>query len=165
MRPSRPVPPDSSLHSWQGRSLRWYGFTIYPIYAILQWIGPCNYIFARPRFDSAQSREALYIGEKGDTDRFERHEKLEPARRLGATELHVYFGASSRFERLDIETDLRNGHLAVLNAQPTRAAEPLNKLTGLLGLGAAEGSGGLAGLVQPIEANGLAALCRALGLQ
>ena len=116
-------PPQSEppMHRWQGASGQWLLFSIYQINAIPGWIGECNYIFARPRFDQSQSREPFYIGEKGDTDRFERHEKIGPALQLGATELHVHLSAKSRRERVDIETDLRNGHRTPLNLQPSAA--------------------------------------------
>jgi hypothetical protein len=114
------------MHQWQGQSRRWYLFTIYAIDHVPSFIRACNYIFARPRFDG--TREPFYIGESGDFDKeLASHKKLESARRLGATELHVHFLANSLWERLDIETDLRRGHWTPLNEQPTPA--------GVLGLG------------------------------
>ncbi len=150
-------PADPPMHRWQGASGRWYYFTVYPISAIPSWIAGCNYIFARPRFDQANSREPLYIGEKGDTDRFTNHEKLTPALRLGATELHVHLSAKSRGERLDIETDLRHAHRTPLNAQPTPA--PVNTL-GALGEIFGYG-GGLAPYGFSSGGGLLGALCRA----
>jgi hypothetical protein len=142
------------MHKWRGISGRWYNFSIYPINAIPSWITECNYIFARPRFDQANTREPFYIGETGNTDRFKNHEKMAPALRLGASELHIHFLAKSRWERLDIETDLRHGHWTPLNEQSTSA--PKNMLAalggifghgeGIAGLGALSGFGTLAGL-------------------
>jgi hypothetical protein len=89
----------------------------------------CNYIFARPRWDN--TREPFYIGESGDLGKeLENHPKLDPARALGATEVHLHFLANSYWKRLDIETDLRRGHWTPLNYQPTPALPPV------LGLGA-----------------------------
>jgi hypothetical protein len=115
--PSSPQPP---RHSWQGASRRWYPFTIYSIDYIPSFIKSCNYIFARPKLDN--TREAFYIGESANfTRELENHPKLEPARRLGATEVHVHFLTASLAERLDVETDLRRGHWTPLNYQPTPA--------------------------------------------
>lgn len=162
-----PPPPQPPGHWWQGASGRWYYFSIYPITAIPSWIGECNYIFARPRYDIAQSREPFYIGEKGDTDRFLRHEKLDPALQLGATELHLHLLAKSRRERLDIETDLRNSHITPLNRQLGVAATHggiLGGMTSPFNFGAPSGIGALAralGIVpepQPVPRNALTAL-------
>lgn len=107
------------MHWWQGSSGSWYIHTIYPINSVLDFKA-CNYIFARPRFDG--TREPFYIGQSGEFDqRLARHEKLGAAIRLGATEVHIHFLARSQQERLDIETDLRRGHVTPLNAQPTPA--------------------------------------------
>jgi len=112
---------------WQGASGRWYIHTVYPIHAI-PGFKACNYIFARPRFDG--TREPFYIGQSGEFDeRLDRHEKLGPALWLGATEIHVHLLAQSRQERLNIETDLRHGHVTPLNEQPT---SPLRTLADLL---------------------------------
>jgi hypothetical protein len=143
--PPAPQPP---LHRWQGVSGQWHDFSTYALGDIPSWIGDCNYIFARPRHDLAQSREPFYIGEKGDTDRFENHEKLKSALARGATELHVCFAARSRWERLDIETDLRNAHWTPLNSQPTRA-ERVNALGALAGLGMPSSGGILGALGYP----------------
>ncbi len=138
--------PEAALHRWQGASGQWYFFSIYSLHGIPDWLSSCccNYIFASPRHGLTQAREPFYIGEKGDTDRFANHEKLKRALALGATELHVCFTAESKWHRLDIETDLRNGHRTPLNEQPTRAPEPVNALAGL-GAFAVPSSGGLAG--------------------
>jgi len=140
------------MHGWQGASGCWYYFSIYPIAAIPSWIRECNYIFARPRYDIAQAREPFYIGEKGDTGRLERHEKLGPALRLGATELHIHLSAKSRWERLEIETDLRNAHPTPLNYQPS-TAETYRSIIG--------------GMTSPFDfgaPSGLGALASALGI-
>jgi hypothetical protein len=50
-------PPQPPGHRWQGASGRWYYFSISPLTAVPSWIGECNNIFARPRYDIAQSRE------------------------------------------------------------------------------------------------------------
>jgi hypothetical protein len=136
-----PSPPPTPVHRWQGASGKWYHFNIYPITAIPNWIIECNYFFARPRFDLAQSREPFYIGESGDFDKeLANHPKLQPAKLLGATEVHICFLARSRPERLDIETDLRRGHWTPLNYQPTPASLPA--CGGLGSLAAAVGIGG-----------------------
>jgi hypothetical protein len=111
-------------HWWQGASGRWYVHTIYAIDAIPDFIRACNYIFACPghltHFDGTGNRVPLYIGESGEFDqRLDRHEKLGPARRLGATEIHIHLLAQSRQERVNIETDLRHAHPTPLNGQPT----------------------------------------------
>jgi hypothetical protein len=117
--------PQPPMHRWQGASGEWHYFDIYPITAIPSWIAECNYIFARPRFDLAQSREPFYFGESGDFNKeLANHPKLEPAKRLGATEVHIRFWAKSRSERLDVETDLRRAHWTPLNYQPTPAPAP-----------------------------------------
>lgn len=146
-------PPQPPLHRWQGASGQWHYFSVYALSSVPDWIGCCNYIFARPRYDLAQSREPFYIGEKGDTDRFSNHEKLWPARALGATELHVCFAAKSRWERLDIETDLRNAHWTPLNLQPTRAPEPVNALGALTGIGGPHTGGGILGALRGLPPN------------
>jgi hypothetical protein len=139
--------PLELMHQWQGQSRKWYPFTIYAIDHIPSFIRACNYIFARPRFDG--TREPFYIGESGDFNKeLASHKKLEPARRLGATEVHVHFLANSLLERLDAETDLRHGHWTPLNEQRTPG--------GLLGLGEPPGSafGGLAfGYSAPLPAS------------
>jgi len=128
------------MHRWQGASGQWYCFNIYPITAIPSWISDCNYIFARPRFDLAQSREPFYIGESGNFGKeLTSHPKLWPAQLLGATEVHMHFLAKSGSERLDIETDLRRGHWTPLNYEPTPAPLPAS---GGLGALAAFGFGG-----------------------
>ena len=106
------------FHWWQGISGQWYVHTVYPFEGLPD-IGSCNYILVRRRFD--YRAEALYIGQKGDTDRFSRHEKFEPARRLGASEVHIHLLADSRQQRFEVETDLRNGHPTPLNEQPSAA--------------------------------------------
>ncbi len=136
--------PQSSIYPWQGESGRWYYFYIYQLLAIPDLIGNCNYLFCRVRYDQSGVRQAIYIGEKGNTDRFASHEKLWPAIRLGATELHVCFDAKSRSDRLDIESDLRNGHATPLNAQPSRAAQQTGGLSALLGGIAVPVGGGIA---------------------
>lgn len=140
-----PWSPQLLSHWWPGASGRLCCFWIYPLSPIPTWIGPCNYIFARPRHYLADQRQPFYIGEKGDTDRFEHHDKLWPALALGATELHVCFAARSRWERLGIETDLRNAHWTPLNVQPTRALTPANALCGIAphGIQAAGGAFGI----------------------
>lgn len=132
--------PQPPTHWWQGASGHWYIHNIYSIHSIPEWLGVCNYLFARPLQNG--KREPFYIGESGNFDiRISRHEKFAPALRLGATELHVHLLANTKQQRLDIETDLRNAHWTTLNAQPSRAASGLSGLAGLLpsmsgGLGA-----------------------------
>lgn len=139
--------PQPLPHWWQGASGRKYHFWIYPLRRIPTWIEHYsgNYIFARPRHYVADQREPFYIGEKGDTDRFDNHEKLGPALALGATELHVCLTARSRWERLDIETDLRTAYWTPLNFQPTRALPPANALCGIAPLGMEPAGGGFPG--------------------
>jgi hypothetical protein len=75
-------------HWWQGASGHQYVHTVYPIYAIPDFIQACNYIFAHLRFDG--TREPCYIGQSGEFDqRLNRHEKLADTLRLGATEVHI----------------------------------------------------------------------------
>lgn len=135
--PLPPPPSSPPMHGWRGASGRLYWFSIYSLGSIPGRISQCVYVFARPRHDPAQCRDPLYIGEKGDTDRFDHHEKLQPALALGGTELHVHFTSRSQWERLDIETDLRNQHWTPLNLQRTRAPEPVNALSGLASFGMA----------------------------
>jgi hypothetical protein len=166
--PWPPAPPQSPLHGWRDASGRLHWFSIYPLGNTPSWIGQCVYFFARPRHDPAQFRDPLYIGEKGDTDRFENHEKLRPALALGGTELHVHFTSGSRWERLDIETDLRNTHWTPLNDQPTRA-EPVNGLAALAGFGMPS-SGGILGALgyqppSPARTAGIGALAAIDALQ
>jgi hypothetical protein len=129
------APPEPPLHRWQGQSGKWYVFSIYPITAIPSFVRECNYIFARPLFGG--TCEPFYIGESSDfTQELKSHPKLDAARDLGATEVHIHFlAAQSSWERLDIETDLRRGHWTPLNYQPT-PARPLG-YGGFGGLGAA----------------------------
>ena len=130
-----------STHWWRGADGRWFLHTIYPINAVPD-LGACNYIAACPLADGL--RRPLYIGETGDGgERFPRHEKLGPAIRLGATELHVYLGARSRRARLDIETALRNVHRTPLNDQPTAAPPYLGIMAGLINR-TASNTGGIA---------------------
>jgi hypothetical protein len=84
---------------------------------------------------------AILHRRSGDFDKeLANHPKLQPAKLLGATEVHTCFLARSRPERLDIETDLRRGHWTPLNYQPTPA--PLPAYGGLGSLAAAVGIGG-----------------------
>lgn len=107
-------------HWWRGSDGRWLLFSIYPINHIPDDLGACIYIAAFPLPDGL--RRPLYIGQTGDGgERFPRHEKLGPAIRLGATELHIHFGPALKQERLDIETALRNVHRTPLNEQPSAA--------------------------------------------
>src|SRR5260221_3981831 len=121
---------------WRGASRDWYIHTVYPFDRIPDF-GPCNYILVRRKFDGAA--EPVYIGQKGNTDRFSQHEKFGPAHRLGASEIHIHLLAQSRQQRFDIETDLRNGHATPLNEQPSAAASlgiggPASGLTRLDGI-------------------------------
>jgi len=167
LNPWPPAPPQPPRHGWRDASGRLHWFSIYPLGNVPSWIGQCVYIFARPRHDPAQFRDPLYIGEKGDTDRFDNHEKLKPALARGATELHVHFTSGSRWERLDIETGLRNEHWTPLNEQPTRA-EPVNALGALAGFGM-PASGGILGALgysspspAPSHGGGIAGFASAL---
>jgi hypothetical protein len=121
------TPPTADpIVQWQGRSGRWYPFSVMSFASIFSWPDreQCVYIFARQSTRHSGLRDPLYIGEKGETDRFANHDKLDPARRLGAIEFHVHLLATSRRERLDIETDLRHGHWTPLNEQLTPAPKP-----------------------------------------
>lgn len=134
-------PPEPPTHRWQGDSREWYYFTIYPIEAVPNFIRACNYIFARPKFDG--TREPFYIGESGHfCAELANHPKIEPARRLGATEVHIHFSARSRSQRLDIETDLRRGHWTPLNYQQTPALPFSQGIGGLAALGIGSGLAG-----------------------
>jgi hypothetical protein len=145
-----PIAPP--IVQWQGASDRWYAHSVYPIHAIPNWIAACNYIFTAPRPDG--KRTPLYIGESGEFDvRLERHEKLPNVLLLGGTEVHVHFGAASRQQRLNIETDLRRG-------QPT----PLNR-QGLGGITADYGGfgGAVSGVLGTANALGIAGFGNPLG--
>ncbi len=110
------APPTPPIVQWQGASGRWYAHSVFSLYAIPDWIAACNYIFTAPRPDGLRS--PLYVGESGEFDvRLGQHEKLPEVLRLGGTELHVHLGATTRQQRLDIETDLRQGQPAPLNRQ------------------------------------------------
>jgi hypothetical protein len=101
---------------WQGASGRWYAHSVFSIRAIPDRIAACNYIFTAPRPDG--QRNPLYVGESSEFNvRLAQHEKLSDVLRLGGTELHVHLGATTRQQRLDIETDLRRGQPAPLNRQ------------------------------------------------
>jgi hypothetical protein len=152
-------PPPLPTIQWAGVDGLMYTLTIFSIHAIPDWVAElaCVYIFARCRYLPGDPHEAMYIGQKGETDRFCGHEKLARAISMGATELHVIL-VSSKADRFRIETALRHRHHAALNEQPTPAA----------GLGAALlGFGGLAGgnllLPKTPVASGLAALCAPSG--
>jgi hypothetical protein len=68
-------------------------------------------------------KEALYIGECRKTaTRFRNHEKFGSASRLGANELHIFYGGR-KDDRLEVETDLRRAHETPLNEQPTPARQ------------------------------------------
>jgi len=110
------APHTPPIVHWQGASGRWYAHSVFSIHAIPDWIAACNYIFTAPRPDGLRS--ALYVGESGEFDvRLGQHEKLPEVLWLGGTELHVHLGATTRQQRLDIETDLRRGQPAPLNRQ------------------------------------------------
>jgi hypothetical protein len=73
------------------------------------------YMIGRQRLDS--NFDALYCGQSGQGDaRLSKHEKMNPARQLGATHVHVLF-IQNRTERFRIETDLRREHKPRLNEQ------------------------------------------------
>jgi hypothetical protein len=113
---------EPGLWWWQGASGAWYIHSVYQIQVVPDF-GACNYIFAGPRFD--RRRQPFYIGESGDFgERIDRHEKFLPALWLGATEVHVHLLATSRQQRLDIETDLRRGHPTPLNEQRIAGFRP-----------------------------------------
>ena len=77
-----------------------------------------NYVMVQRLADG--KRKAIYVGQSENLrDRLPRHEKLFAARLLGATELHIHMLAKTDAERFRIETDIRNGHPAPLNEQPT----------------------------------------------
>ena len=109
------------LHNWRGVSGSWYPHSVYPIASIPSYLSSVNYIFARQRPD--RLFDPLYIGESGEGDqRINNHEKLLPAVLLGATHVHVHLLATTKFERLQIETDLRRNFWTPLNRQPNGSA-------------------------------------------
>lgn len=149
-------PPQWPLHWWQGTSGQLHCFSVYPRSDVPSWLGCCNYIFVRRRYGLADSHQPVYIGQTSGIDRFRSHEKLGPALRIGATELHVSFAAQSQQERMAIETNLHNAYQTPLNIQPSRAPTPVNALGGVGPLGMPPARGGIpAPAPAPHPRNGL----------
>jgi hypothetical protein len=114
-------------HRWRGESGQWYDFAIYGIDEFFDF-ERVVYVIGRARSDGYF--DPLYIGQSGEGDvRLSKHEKMPPARRLGATHVHVITVTERNF-RFHIETDLRNSIVTPLNEQPSRA--PLNSLAAAL---------------------------------
>jgi hypothetical protein len=114
----QPAPARQDFWWWQGASGAWYCHSIIPFSADPPFGTAANYVFVRREFDGR--RTGLYIGQADKLrDRMSRHEKLAPARSLGANELHVHLLGTTESERFRIETDLRNGHTTPLNYQGT----------------------------------------------
>jgi hypothetical protein len=106
---------EPQFHWWQGVSGLWY---VHSVYALANWpeFNEQNYVFARKEANGLVS--PIYIGQTADgRNRRHRHEKLIPAIILGATHVHVHLLARSHQARLNVETDLRNGHRTLLNEQ------------------------------------------------
>lgn len=103
------------IHQWQGKSGRWYPHSIV---TQKQQLFDCMAIYVMVRRNSDFSVTPLYIG-KADSlrTRFMSHEKVEPAFRLGANELHVHLLAQSESELLATEKDLIEGQNPELNIQ------------------------------------------------
>ena len=116
--PSAPAPH----HWWQGASGRWWITTIFPL-TIPSFSAGCVYVMARRMPDG--QRVPMYIGQTEDSrERMREHlsNKMLLAAVLGANELHLHFLATTKDQRLAVETDLRNGHLTALNSQSTGLA-------------------------------------------
>jgi hypothetical protein len=153
-----------SSWSWQGgNTLNWYLHWIYPFSTELEF-RYANYIFVERQSDG--TRVPLYIGETGDTGiRFRTHEKFAVARLYGANEIHIHYGGARR-DRLDVETDLRAGHYAALNAQNSPAKRSVDALiAALMGppsspyslpAGGVAGFGNVFGSLAPEPTNALA---------
>lgn len=113
-------------HWWWGRSGLRRLFSVYRLDEFFDFDGVV-YILARARSDGLY--DVLYIGQSGEGDvRLSSHEKMAPARRLGATHVHVYF-IEDRAERFRIETELRHAFDPPMNRQPV----PTNHLKSELG--------------------------------
>ncbi|MDH3230358.1 MAG: hypothetical protein OEN55_11245 [Alphaproteobacteria bacterium] len=104
------TPPGQAVITLQGGSAALYGFTAFPLED-----APCGaaiYIFARPSDSPLRSMtsywEPLLIGETGGMrDRSEaRQERLEEARRLGATHMLIHFCGRGTDIRRRIVADL-----------------------------------------------------------
>jgi predicted GIY-YIG superfamily endonuclease len=110
---------------WQGESGTWYLHTACRIGVDPLVVGPVNYIYARRNFDGTIT--PLYIGQTADLKaRWRDHVRdglLTSARKHGFNELHLHFLARSEMSRFDVETDLRNGHVTLLNQQKSRASK------------------------------------------
>jgi predicted GIY-YIG superfamily endonuclease len=109
---------------WQGESGKWYVHTAHRIGVDPLGGGPANYIYARRNFDGTIT--PLYIGQTVDLEvRWRDHARdgvLTNAHKHGFNELHLHFLASSERSRFEVETDIRNGHIALLNQQKSRAS-------------------------------------------
>lgn len=109
--------PPQPRWNWQGQSGTWYMHSIFPLMANIDLTG-ANYIMVQ-RLADGRCRP-IYIGQSENLrERLPRHEKLLPAIREGATELHVHLQATTDAERFRIETDIRNGQPTPLNDQST----------------------------------------------
>ncbi|AEH77528.1 hypothetical protein SM11_chr0245 [Sinorhizobium meliloti SM11] len=111
------APPQSQHFWWQGASGYWWITTIYPLSAIPDFASTV-YVMVRRNDDG--SRTPLYIGQTNNTARrMSEHlnDKLFLAQLLGANEIHLHLLAETERDRLNVETDLRNGHLTPLNKQ------------------------------------------------
>jgi hypothetical protein len=132
------------LFSWQGASGRWYAHTVLAL-VNPGWTCAANYAFVRR--DVGGKYSSLYFGETDDLSRrWGEHSGsglIRDALRMGGNELHVHLLAETKHGRLDVETDLRNGHATALNQQPSAARNalasllvpPVQPLDGLFGLG------------------------------
>ena len=146
-------PIQRSYHHWRGESGQWYTFGIFGLHENFDFDG-IVYLFGRARTDGLY--DPLYCGQSSQGDvRLSRHEKMAPARRLGATQVHVHF-VENRAERFRIETDIRRAHKPQLNEQ-SMPALTLADLARLPGSGS--GFGSLA--PQPSLSNSLLALALA----
>lgn len=111
--------------SWQGFSGIWYRHFVLPFSSTI-YLYHINYIFVRRNPDG--SRTGLYNGETESTiQRFANHEKWDAARRLGANEIHTFYGGAEH-DRCQIETDIRHGHQMPLNEEPVPAVVSLATL-------------------------------------
>ena len=117
-------------HDWQGESRLWWSTEVYSLYDPLP---DRSAVYILAKRDDAGRASAVYIGQASDTvRRMKEHARgiLHTAMLLGATEIHLHLDARTEAQRFAIETDLRNGHAAPLNRQPSRAAT----MGGLFGL-------------------------------
>ncbi len=94
-------------HRWQGASLSWYEYFVYPWPQTFDAGQHGNYIFAKRDAQKPWQYVALYIGETEDLGtRLDQHHKLECALDHGMTHVHVKKSSSEKLVRTAEESDL-----------------------------------------------------------